>query len=284
MNKPQSEFKTIFEKTESSDRFYKFLQGIFHLYPEDKFHHLIADKSSQLTTDQAIYEAVQKDLKSITPFLSALTYALPALKKQKKEMSNQVLQILKGKKEINGYLEIGSTGRYISELKKHIRITGPVYLTNDIAPNNGIADIMERGKIAKIGTFFHLDYQPLSPQIADNSLDVVTCHIGLHHCPVELLPAFVESIKRVLKPGGLFIMRDHDVNSEGMRVFASLVHTVFNLGLHETWSKNQEEYRSFRSVEEWVKLLEESGFTDLNFRILQLNDPSLNTLLAFAKN
>jgi SAM-dependent methyltransferase len=284
MNNPQSEFKTIFDNIESSDRFYKFLQGIFHLYPEDKFHHLIADKSSQLTTDQAIYEAVQKDLKGITPFLSALTYALPALKKQKKEISNQVLQILKGRKEINGYLEIGSIGRYISELKKHIRISGPIYLTNDIAPNNGIADIMERGKIGKIGTFFHLDYQPISAQIAANSLDLVTCHIGLHHCPVELLPGFVESIRRILKPGGLFIMRDHDVNSEGMRVFASLVHTVFNLGLHETWSKNEEEYRSFRSVGEWVSLLENSGFTDLKFRILQLNDPSLNTLLAFAKN
>lgn len=284
MNKPQSEFKTVFNNTESSDRFYKFLQGIFHLYPEDKFHHLIADKSNHLNTDQAIYEAVQKDLKGITPFLSALTYALPALKKQKKEMSNQVLQILKGRNEVKGYLEIGSTGRYISELKKHIRITEPVYLMNDIAPNNGIADIMERGKIGKIGTFFQLDYQPIPLQIADASLDVVTCHIGLHHCPVELLPAFVESIRRVLKPGGLFIMRDHDVNSEEMRVFASLVHTVFNLGLHETWSKNEAEYRSFRSVEEWVELLSKSGFTDLKFRILQLNDPSMNTLLAFAKN
>ena len=284
MNKLQSEFKTIFDNTESSDRFYKFLQVIFHLYPEDKFHHLIADKSSSLTSDEAIYEAVQKDLKSITPFLSALTYALPALKKQKKEMSNQVLQILKGRNVVNGYLEIGSTGRYISELKKHILITGPVYLMNDIAPNNGIADIMERGKLGKIGTFFQLDYQPIPQQIADESLDVVTCHIGLHHCPVELLPGFVESIKRVLKPGGLFIVRDHDVNSEEMRVFASLVHTVFNLGLHEEWSKNVAEYRSFRSVEEWVALLSQSGFSDLNFRILQQNDPSMNTLLAFAKN
>lgn len=284
MNNPKSEFKAVFSDTRSSDRFYQFLQGIFHLYPEDKFHHLIAEKSEQLSTDKEIYEAVQKELKGITPFLSALTYALPALKKQKKEMSNQVLQILKGRTEINGYLEIGSTGRYISELKKHIPITGPVYLMNDIAPNNGIADIMERGKIGKIGTFFDLDYQPVPKEIPDNSLDVVTCHIGLHHCPVALLPGFVRSIKRVLKPGGLFIVRDHDVNTEEMRVFASLVHTVFNLGLRETWAKNEAEHRSFGSVEEWVKLLEDSGFTDQGFRILQENDPSLNTLLAFTKH
>lgn len=283
MNKPQSEFKAIFSDTKSSDQFYKFLQVIFHLYPEDKFHHLIAEKSAQLLTDKEIYESVQKELKSITPFLSALTYALPALKKQKKEMADQVMQILKGRKEINGYLEIGSTGRYISELKKRVKVNVPIFLMNDVAPNNGIADIMERGKIGKTGTFFHLDYAPISGQIEDNSLDVVTCHIGLHHCPVELLPEFVQSIRRVLRPGGLFIMRDHDVNSEEMRTFASLVHTVFNLGLHETWAKNEQEYRSFRSVEDWVTLVKDTGFEDLEFRILQLNDPSLNTLLGFTK-
>jgi SAM-dependent methyltransferase len=284
MTNQPSEFKAVFSVTESSDNFYKFLQGIFHLYPEDKFHHLIAAKSDLLATDKEIYEAVRKELKGITPFLSALTYALPALKKQKKEMADQVLQVLQGRKEINGYLEIGSTGRYISELKKHVKVKAPVFLMNDVAPDNSIADIMERGKIAKTGTFFQLDYAPISDQIADNSLDLVTCHIGLHHCPVELLPDFIRSIRRILRPGGLFIMRDHDVDSEEMRVFASLVHTVFNLGLHETWEKNANEYRSFRSVEEWVKLIENEGFRDLNFRILQLNDPSLNTLTAFIKN
>ncbi|WP_216713953.1 methyltransferase domain-containing protein [Taishania pollutisoli] len=281
MNK--SEFKSVFSDTLWSDNFYKFLQGIFHLYPEDKFHHLIADKSNQFHTDKEIYEAVQKELKSITPFLAPLTYALPALKKQKKEMATQVMQILNNRQEINGYLEIGSTGRYISRLKKHIRVYTPVFLMNDIAPNNGLADIMERGKIGKIGTFLPLDYAPISHQITDNSLDIVTCHIGLHHCPTELLPSFVQSINRVLKPGGLFIMRDHDVTSEEMSVFTSLVHTVFNLGLGESWSKNEQEYRSFKSVEEWVKIVEEYGFKDLGFRILQTNDPSLNTLLAFEK-
>jgi len=284
MNKPQSEFKSVFSDTEWSDHFYKFLQGIFHLYPEDKFHHLIAEKSAQLTTDKEIYEAVQKELKGITPFLSALTYALPALKKQKKEMANQVLQILGDRKQINGYLEIGSTGRYISELKKHVRVTSPIFLMNDVAPTNDIADIMERGKIGKIGSFYQLDYAPIPNQLLDNSIDLVTCHIGLHHCPIELLPDFVKSISRILKPGGLFIMRDHDVDSEEMRIFASLVHSVFNLGLHETWIKNEQEYRSFRSVDEWIRLVENAGLSNLNYRILQLNDPSRNTLIAFIKN
>jgi hypothetical protein len=110
-----SEFKTVFFNIKWSDDFYRFLQVIFHLYPEDKFHHLIATTSKEKNNDEEIYKSVQANLPKIKPFLSELTLALPALKKQKKEMAKQVLTLLGNKKQINGYLEIGSIGRYISE-------------------------------------------------------------------------------------------------------------------------------------------------------------------------
>src|SRR5688572_8718138 len=139
-----SEFKAVFSNTTASDNFYRFLQVIFHLYPEDKFHHLIASSTKEKNSDEEIYKTVQSNLSTIKPFLSELTYALPALKKQKKEMARQVLQLLGAKTTMNGYLEIGSTGRYISELRKHISLSGPIYLTNDIAPSNALGDIFER--------------------------------------------------------------------------------------------------------------------------------------------
>ncbi len=285
MNNNASEFKSVFSNTTWSDKFYGFLQVIFHLYPEDKFHYLIAKLSKEKATDEEIYKAVQANLPSIKPFLSELTLALPALKKQKKEMSNQVLQLLGDKKKVNGYLEIGSTGRYISELRKHISLSGNVYLTNDIVPSNSIADIMERGQISKIGTFFSLDnYQPISPsQISDDSVDLVTCHIGLHHCPHELLDGYIKSIHRVLRKDGLFIMRDHDVKTPEMATFVSLVHTVFNLGLNVSWETDKGEFKSFKSIEEWSKLISSYGFKDNGQRILQYKDPSDNTLVSFTK-
>ena len=91
MSNTPSEFKTVFSDPIWSDKFYRFLQIIFHLYPENKFHYLIASKSKENNTDKEIYNAVQNDLSKIKPFLSELTFALPALKKQKKEMSRQVL-------------------------------------------------------------------------------------------------------------------------------------------------------------------------------------------------
>ncbi len=283
MTKP-SEFKTVFSDTTWSDKFYCFLQVIFHLYPEDKFHHLIAKISKEKNTDEEIYKTIQNDLPKIKPFLSELTMALPALKNQKKEMSHQVLQLLADKTTINGYLEIGSTGRYISELKKHISLSGTVYLTNDIVPSNSIADIMERGQISKIGTFFPLDYQPISEnQIHTESIDLVTCHIGLHHCPIDRLEGYIKSINRILRKGGLLIIRDHDVKTPEMATFVSLVHTVFNLGLNETWEKDHSEFKSFQSIDEWSSLISTFGFKDNGARILQDKDPSDNTLVAFTK-
>lgn len=279
-----SVFKTVFSNTKWSDDFYRFLQVIFHLYPEDKFHYLIATKTKEKVTDEEIYKSVQSDLQKIKPFLSEIILALPALKKQKKEMSNQVLRLLGSKTNINGYVEIGSTGRYLSELRKHIRLTGNVYITNDIAPNNSVADIFERGQIRKPANFFTLTYQPIHPaQIGDESVDLVTCHIGLHHCPPELLDGYIKSIKRILRKDGLFIMRDHDVTNEEMATFVSLVHTVFNLGLNVSWETDHSEFKAFKSIDEWSRLICLNGFKDMGERILQDKDPSDNTLTAFIK-
>jgi ubiquinone/menaquinone biosynthesis C-methylase UbiE len=278
-----SEFKTVFSDKVWSDKFYRFLQVIFHLYPEDKFHYLINETTKIGRTDEEIYRKIQNDLPKIKPFLSELTLALPALKKQKKEMSNQVLELLDDRKSINGYLEIGSTGRYISELRKHISLSGQVYITNDIEPNNSIAEIMERGQISKIGKFFLLNnYQPII-EIENQSLDLITCHIGLHHCPHDMLDGYIKSIHRILRKGGRFIMRDHDVKTTEMATFVSLVHTVFNLGLNVSWETDHSEFKSFKSIDEWSKILTSYGFKDSGIRILQDKDPSDNTLVSFTK-
>jgi hypothetical protein len=278
-----SEFKAVFNDTNWSDKFYRFLQVIFHLYPEDKFHHLIKAETDTKATDEEIYKSVQSKLPGIKPFLSELTYALPALKKQKKEITRQTLQLLGNRTEINGYLEIGSTGRYISRLRNEIKVKEPIYLMNDTAPGNSPGDIMERGQVGKLGTFIDLNgYEPITA-IAPESLDVVTCYIGLHHCPPAKLDAFIKSVHSIIRMGGLFIIRDHDVKTPEMATFVSLVHTVFNLGLNGSWEFEQRDLKNFRPADEWASLISKAGFRDEGARILQENDPSDNTLMLFTK-
>lgn len=282
--KPVSEFKAVFTDTRWHDGFYKFLQNIYRLYPEDRFHTLIKNVSNELDTDEAIYRRVQRELPKIKPFMADLTLALPSLFKQKREMADQTLRLLGPLKRIDGYVEIGSTGRYISELRKRVDVTGPIFMVHEVAPTNSPVDIAERAGLRRIGQYLPLnDYEPLPPSIADASIDLVTCYIGLHHSPLDRLDPFVRSIVRVLRPGGTFILRDHDVTTPAMNTFVSLVHTVFNAGLNESWETNQRELRHFRPIAEWIAYLGERGLQDKGLRELQAHDPSDNVLLAFSK-
>ena len=281
-----SEFLTVYGDIVSRDDFYRFLQVIYHLYPEDRFHQLIISCCERLRDDGEIYRALAERLPDIRTRFSDFTYALPALAKQKTEMQRQTVDILEGFNPVNGYLEIGTTGRYVKKLKKALGISGPVFLSNDRPPDFSAAEIMERGGLSQVGKFIPLnDYDPISrDQIADASLDLVTCYIGLHHCPREKLAPYIESIHRVLRPCGRFVLRDHDAGSDRMRVFCALVHTVFNAGLGVAWEQDRSELRLFEGVDFWVSQVTAAGFSDSKQRLLQANDPSLNTLMCFFKS
>jgi SAM-dependent methyltransferase len=279
-----SEFKAVFADVRQHDAFYKFLQNIYRLYPEDRFHTLIKDSCRQFDSDEAIYRNVQRQLPRIKPFHADITYALPALFKQKQEIARQTMKLLDGIDTFNGYMEIGSTGRYVSELRKHVDIRQPIVLVNDLAPTFSPVDIAERGGLRKIGRFVPLaDYAPLPSDLPEGAFQVVTCYIGLHHCPLDKLDAFIASFARLIPAGGFFVLRDHDVASDAMNTFVSLAHTVFNAGLGVPWATNQAELRFFRPVSDWIELLARFGLRHTGPRLLQEHDPSDNVLMAFRK-
>ncbi len=282
----KSEFKSVYLETVCRDNFFLFLQNVYNIYPEGKFHVLIKNSSQKHRTDQDIYLQIQKELPNIKPFMSDIRYAIPALTKQKKEMATQTLELIDKNKTYNGYVEIGSTGRYISELRRHVKIKKPIYLINDVAPGYSPVDIMERGSLFKIGKYIPFnDYDVISQQsIPDASVDLVTCYIGLHHCPLDRLEKFVQSIHRIMRPGAFFVIRDHDVSTPEMRDLVNLVHTVFNAGLGVAWDDNKKELRNFTSVADLSTFLNKNGFTDTGKHLLQRNDPSLNTLMLFIKS
>lgn len=279
-----SEFKEVFCNTQSHDNFYLFLQNIYNIFPENPFHLLIYQQTMKHDTDQKIYAAIQEELPKIKPFLSELRYALPALFAQKKEMAKETLQLLPNDKPIDGFVEIGSTGRYASQLKKHYDIS-KLYFIHDVAPNFSPVDIAERGSLTKYGQFipFNNYHEITENQIKSESIELIICYIGLHHCPPEKLASFVQSLYRILKPGGSLILRDHDVKTPQMHAFVSLVHAVFNAGLGISWENNQKELRHFNSLAYWIQYLEKFGFKTNGQTILQDYDPSLNTLIRFVK-
>jgi SAM-dependent methyltransferase len=282
-----SNFKAIYQNSTTKSAFLLFLKNVYNLYPEDQFHQLIDRATQAGQTDKAIYQLIQKELNTITPFLSEVRYALPALRKQKEEMARQTLDLLGRVKSVNGYMEIGTTGRYLSKLQDRIAMKGDVVLLNSVEASYSLADIMERGQPTKLGRFVPLkDYQPiLEKDVPDSSLDLVSNYIGVHHSPPELRDGFVKSIHRVLRPGGRMILRDHDVTSVELNHMVALAHDVFNAGLGTSWAVNQREIRNFTSTIQLVQYLDKFGFklsVDKG-QLLQAGDPTRNALLEFVK-
>lgn len=279
---PSSLFHAIYGDPRRADRFYAFLQNIFHLYPEDRFHALIRQLVAQHDDDEAIYRGIQSALPRITPFLSLLRYALPSLAVQKAEMGRQAAQLLGSETTLVDYVEIGTTGRYVKALKRYLKLKGSVTLVHDKAPTNSPVDIVERGQLGAIGEFVALnDYAPVA--LPAQSADLVSCFVGLHHMAPEKLAPFLQSIARIVRPGGYFVVRDHDVLDPGMDAFVGLAHCVFNAGLGESWAANAAELRHFACVDEWIRRIEAAGFKHTGERVVQAGDPSDNVLMAFQR-
>jgi hypothetical protein len=280
-----AEFQAVFGDLRWHDAFYRFLQNVYRLYPEDRFHMLIKGTTARLKgDDEAIYRELQRELPRIKPFLADLRLAVPALARQKREMGRQTRQLLAGRTRIDGYVEIGSTGRYVGEFDRQFAMHGPLVLVNEVAPGYSPVDLVERGRLRPRGDWVPLnDYLPLPDTLPAGGFDVVSCYIGLHHAPLDRLEPFVASASRLLRPGGSFILRDHDVTSPPMDAFVSLAHAVFNAGLGVPWETNRAELRFFRPVADWVELLARHGLADSGARLLQANDPSDNVLMAFTK-
>jgi hypothetical protein len=280
-----SEFQAVFSNPIWRDKFYLALQNNYAIYPEKEFHTLIQYACQNYHTDPEIYAYIQKHLHTIKPFATKLRHTVPALKKQKQEISKQTMKLLGLKQGIFGYMEINSTGRYVNNLRKHIRITGPLFLVHEKEPGFSAADILEREQILKLGTHVPLnnyDEIPNKPVQAE-SLDVTTCFEGLHPIPLAKRDIFLRSIWRSLRYGGNFIVRDHDVHSPEMHTFVSLIHTVTNASLGKTWEENQKEARNFTAIDSLIPYMAQRGFKFSGQRVSLENDPSLNTLMEFIK-
>jgi len=278
-------FRYIYRDTETRTEFKNFLINVFHLYPEDDLQKLIETAATAGTSDEEIYRAVQARLGTIKPLLGDLTYSLPALSKQKNVLADQTLALLGKGKRYDGYLEVGSNGRFYDSLTERLNIVGTSFTMTDTAPTYGLVDVLDRGQIGKVGGFVALnDYKPtLAKQIPPHSVDLATVFIGFHHCPIDLRDEFIGGIRDAIRPGGALVVRDHNAYDERMWRMVALAHDVFNMGTQQTWDYNARERRNFYGLDALHAMLTRLGFRSDGRRLLQDGDPTLNTLMLYTK-
>jgi Methyltransferase domain len=262
-----SRFRTVYDTPLWRDRFYVFLQNIFQIAPTHEFHSLIWDIVERYTTDREIYDAIQK-------------YGIPALKKQKQEMSRQA-HVLLWDTSISGYLEIWWAGRYIQPMRDRCDIQGEIYLISDEPIDSSPVRIIERGQLGKYNTK-KLTYTPEDfDHIPDGSIGLVSIFIWLHHCPLENLDIYIASFIKKLQPNGHIILRDHNVTDDLMHTFVAIAHDIYNAGTWATWEANSSELRHFRSIADWQDIFKKHGFKQIWESLLQDHDPTDNTLMHF---
>lgn len=281
----KSNFRYIYLNGTLKREFYKFLKNVFNLVPEDAMHNLISEVSELNKTDKEIYLAGQEKLNEITPIFSPITYQLPALFKQKDEMAKQTSILLGAGSNYNGYLEIGSSGRYLDYLEEVIEISGKRYYADGKEPGYSITEMIERGQITIGAEYipFADYYTEYSKLIKSESLDLVTNYVGFHHCPIELRSKFISSIRDTLRMGGKLVLRDHDCHNEDQMTIVALAHDVFNMGTKETWQYNEKEVRNFYSLKFIIQFVENIGFRFEEQTLFQEGDPTKNALMLFTK-
>ena len=281
----RSNFKEIYSSPKLKNRFFKFLKNVFNLMPEEALHKLISETSDKKTDDEAIYTEVQSKLGDITPFMASVRYTLPSLMKQKDEMARQTLELLGDDGTYNGYLEIGSSGRYLDYLEEKINIEGERYYADGKEPGYAITEMVDRGQIRIGATYIPFtDYQTnYAEVIPTGSLDLVTIYIGFHHCPLNLRVPFISSIRDTMRAGGKLILRDHDCQSEEQKILVALAHDVFNMGTQESWEYNSKEIRNFYSLAFICSFVEQIGFRFDKRTLFQQGDPTRNALMIFTK-
>ena len=94
---------------------------------------------------------------------------------------------------------------------------------------------------------------------SDNSFDLITCLMMLHHINQENLCILLSEINRVMKPNGIVILREHNVTNVNDGHSLDIMHNFYDyvwndIGDTHQWKTN------YKSHIEWSKLLLDNKF------------------------
>lgn len=176
------------------------------------------------------------------PFLFAkVDIMLPKLGNRAQDRVEHLLKVLPEGESLKVYVDLGA---------------GDCEITQAIAEELGVEkayayDIHESGCTGGL-----VEYRQIANDKIDlpaDSVDLVTAFVSLHHLPFE--SKYLGEIKRVLRPGGLFFIREHDVRDSRMRKYLLDKHKYYDATrthmthVHKFWSRS-----------ELRRILERAGF------------------------
>lgn len=302
----KSPFRTVFGSDHLKGEFVKFLKTIFYQLDDKKvleeMGKILADRNM---SDQQVYEALVANIDGMRKRFPALFHQLKALSVLQEGMGVQAARLMKDfrPEEFHNYLEVYFR-RYLKTIQKTAKLPldGKIFDVSDKPHNGSLKEKLEAGAFLSSYPYrAHVPlndndcidpdkdpektHKPIGEEVQDGAIDLIACLGGLHHIPKERTGAFVDSMFKKLKPGGVVLLRDHDVATVELQAIASVVHSFVNASNGVTWDAEAREVREFHSAGDWTQFMQSHGFTRIfpDNLILQ-DDPTQNGMMAFVRN
>src|SRR3990167_8515115 len=288
-----SPFRTVFQSPDLRQEFAKFLKTIFYQLDDKKvlaeMDKILADPTK---SDQQVYEELVANIDKMRKRFPAFFHQLKALSVLQKGMGLQADKLMKNFRgeEFHNYLEVYFR-RYFKTIQKTAKLSldKKVFDVSDQPHNGSLKEKLEAGALLSSYPYrqhvplndadcIHPDSQPekthkpIGNEVPDGEIDLIACLGGLHHIPKERTGPFVDSMHRKLKPGGVLLLRDHDVTTPELRAIASVVHSFVNATSGVAWDIEKQEIREFHSAEYWTQFMQAHQFTRISPDNLILQD------------
>jgi ubiquinone/menaquinone biosynthesis C-methylase UbiE len=101
--------------------------------------------------------------------------------------------------------------------------------------------------------FIHFDSMHTIP---DNSVDLITSFHVMHHVDEKYLPKIVSELARILSPGGVFILYEHDCTNSFIVDLVDLIHMLYDVVMTQIMTYKQfaeTHYAKYKSIKGWCK-------------------------------
>lgn len=279
---------TVMSDADAREEFKGFLTNILQRVDVDKIYPLLDDILTYRDTHADIYQELCERLNEVMPStIGDIQRKLNSLYAIKRELGEQAAALLPEATKVNGIIEIGSPGRFVGGFKQHYEVTGQIIAVNDEDPS--FSDYIDANSWHPYDGFKKLDYNNLDSfnELEDNSADLITCYVGLHHFSPEKLTQFLDKVSQVLRVGGHFILDDHDITDDKTNAMAHLAHMIFNAVNGVSLENEMSEIRDFQPMTYWNEQLAKHNLCATGgpeVPLIRQGDPTRNRMIITIKS
>jgi hypothetical protein len=278
-----SYYRILFRQPDGKQKLHMFIKHVLKIVDPDEVVNIVERLVKLKENDTTIFKYIANYKNSVSN-VTILNNTLDALNLTRNLMVRQTVELLREsnvKLNLNGHISFGDSGRYIESLIKKVSISKPYYIAYDSCT---ILNEMEAGKMIKEHVMHvKFDYDNvLDIPLLNQSVDIVTCYTGIHHFKITKIALFMKIVHRLLRPNGVFVLRDHDGTFDMIPLLYN-AHTTYNAVTDVRLEDELNEFRNFQPLKFIVKYVESFGFRCTNIFKYQPNDPTKNALMCFIK-